>query len=99
MAYSIFADQLVAKAHSNPTPSSQPPLLLDALTDAPVVRLVTVAVFGTQPPFVLCDVDDEMRENSASLRCFLSWCVARVEKTVTSNCHCIAAAGRALSAR
>src|SRR5258707_11435062 len=40
--YSTFADQLGAKAHSMPAPTSQPLLLLlEAVIDAPVVRLVT----------------------------------------------------------
>src|SRR6266516_4812658 len=40
--YSTFADQLGAKAHSIPAPSSQPLLvvLLEAVIDEPVVRLV-----------------------------------------------------------
>jgi hypothetical protein len=41
--YSTFADQLGAKAHSMPAPTSQPLLLLlEPVIDAPVVRLVIV---------------------------------------------------------
>src|SRR5262245_36762221 len=49
--YSTFADQLGAKAHSMPTPTSQPLLLLLEVTiDAPVVRLVIVkSSLPTQP--------------------------------------------------
>src|SRR6266508_1262208 len=51
--YSTFADQLGAKAHSMPAPTSQPllVLLLETAVDAPVVRLVTVkSSLPTQPP-------------------------------------------------
>src|SRR6478672_13556969 len=50
--YSTFADQLGAKAHSMPAPTSQPLLLLlEPVIDAPVVRLVTVkSSLPTQPP-------------------------------------------------
>ena len=50
--YSTFADQLGAKAHSIPAPTRKMLLLLlEALIDAPVVRLVTVkSSFPTQPP-------------------------------------------------
>src|SRR5262249_32638102 len=50
--YSTFADQLGAKAHSMPAPTSQPLfLLLEAVIDAPVVRLVIVkSSLPTQPP-------------------------------------------------
>src|SRR5262249_53058267 len=49
--YSTFADQLGAKAHSMPAPSSQPLLLLlEAVIDAPVARLVIVkSSLPTQP--------------------------------------------------
>src|SRR6516165_655989 len=50
--YSTFADQLGRKAHSTPTPTSQPLLLLlEPVIDAPVVRLVIVkSSLPTQPP-------------------------------------------------
>src|SRR5262249_2059316 len=50
--YSTFADQLGAKAHSMPAPTSQPRLLLLGVgIDAPVVRLVIVkSSLPTQPP-------------------------------------------------
>src|SRR6516165_8657532 len=50
--YSTFADQLGMKAHSMPAPTSQPLLLLlEAVIDAPVDRLVIVkSSLPTQPP-------------------------------------------------
>src|SRR5262249_42310438 len=50
--YSTFADQLGAKAHSMPAPTSQPLLLLlEAVIDAPVDRLgIVKASLPAQPP-------------------------------------------------
>src|SRR5215475_10115697 len=51
--YSTFADQLGRKAHSMPAPTSHPllVLLLEPVTDVPVVRLVMVkSSLPTQPP-------------------------------------------------
>jgi hypothetical protein len=51
--YSIFTDQLAAKAHSIPAPTSQPLLVLLSrmVTEAPVVALVIVPLLlPTQPP-------------------------------------------------
>src|SRR5215468_9670458 len=50
-SYSSFADQLGRKAHSTPTPTRKPLLLLlEPVIDAPVVRLVIVKSLPTQPP-------------------------------------------------